>query len=278
MASSASAQVHSTENVALFPIRTQQTLISHSNGSFSSGGVVPASTSSASLPASNVSVGYSNASVGDGLVTSTSSGEVATVNAETQMDEPMGDEDSDNSEDRQSTAPKGRRRSGRAATRPSLPTDSPQALANGATESSATAANPHPPHGRVLHSRTRRTASTSSGTAQGSGSTSTQHAFRYAYPLSTSNSHSISVGSTVTGSVSGIGLRSSRTAQAHAIIISGPAGIGKSSLVQMHQAQWRQKGLWGHAKMVKGEASPFTGLVSASSAVRRLMAFPNMAV
>jgi hypothetical protein len=77
----------------------------------------------------------------------------------------------------------------------------------------------------------------------------------------TTNSHSISTGSTLSG-MPAFGVRGNRTAQAHSVVICGPAGIGKSTLIQTHQASWRRRGLWGHAKMVKGEASPFTGLVS----------------
>src|SRR5258706_4856974 len=39
------------------------------------------------------------------------------------------------------------------------------------------------------------------------------------------------------------------------------AGIGKSSLILANQTNWRSSGLWVYAKMVKGESSPFTGLV-----------------
>lgn len=76
----------------------------------------------------------------------------------------------------------------------------------------------------------------------------------------TTDSHSMSSSSLSGMPVSGI--RGNRTVQAHSIVICGPAGIGKSTLIQMHQANWRRRGLWGHAKVVKGEASPFTGLVS----------------
>lgn len=87
------------------------------------------------------------------------------------------------------------------------------------------------------------------------------------------NSHSLSMGSSV---LSGASLRGTRTAQAQSIVICGPAGIGKSTLVQMHQATWRKRGLWGHAKMIKGEASPFTGLLTClSSVLRQLMMFQS---
>ncbi len=52
-----------------------------------------------------------------------------------------------------------------------------------------------------------------------------------------------------------------KLARAHSVVVCGPAGIGKSSLILANQANWRSCGLWGYAKMVKGESSPFTGLV-----------------
>lgn len=80
--------------------------------------------------------------------------------------------------------------------------------------------------------------------------------------------------STMSGSPASI--RAGRTAQAHAIVIVGQAGIGKSSLIQMNQAYWRRQGLWGHAKMVKGDASPFTAVLTClSSVLRQLMMFQN---
>ncbi|KAG8792150.1 hypothetical protein FRC17_008642, partial [Serendipita sp. 399] len=104
--------------------------------------------------------------------------------------------------------------------------------------------------------------------------TSLNHAFdthshsHHSHSLShTSNSHSHST-------LSGGSIRSNRAAQAHSIVICGPAGIGKSTLVQMNQAYWRRQGLWGHAKMVKDQASPFTALLTClSSVLRQLMMF-----
>lgn len=52
-----------------------------------------------------------------------------------------------------------------------------------------------------------------------------------------------------------------KSAMARSIVVCGPAGIGKSSLILANQTNWRSSGLWGYAKMVKGESSPFTGLV-----------------
>jgi len=53
----------------------------------------------------------------------------------------------------------------------------------------------------------------------------------------------------------------SKSAMASSVVVCGPAGIGKSSLILANQTNWRSSGLWGYAKMVKGESSPFTGLV-----------------
>jgi len=53
----------------------------------------------------------------------------------------------------------------------------------------------------------------------------------------------------------------SKAVMARSVVVCGPAGIGKSSLILANQANWRSSGLWGYAKMVKGESSPFTGLV-----------------
>lgn len=52
-----------------------------------------------------------------------------------------------------------------------------------------------------------------------------------------------------------------KSAMACSVVVCGPAGIGKSSLILANQTNWRSSGLWGYAKMVKGESSPFTGLV-----------------
>src|SRR5258706_1595605 len=57
------------------------------------------------------------------------------------------------------------------------------------------------------------------------------------------------------------GLQYPKSAMARSIVVCGPAGIGKSSLILANQTNWRSSGLWGYAKMVKGESSPFTGLV-----------------
>ncbi|KAH9921391.1 histidine kinase [Fomitopsis serialis] len=53
---------------------------------------------------------------------------------------------------------------------------------------------------------------------------------------------------------------SSGRARTHAVIILGPPGAGKSSLVLAHQARWRSHGLWGQAKFSDVEAAPFSSL------------------
>ncbi|KZT67653.1 histidine kinase [Daedalea quercina L-15889] len=53
---------------------------------------------------------------------------------------------------------------------------------------------------------------------------------------------------------------SSGRARTHAVIILGPPGAGKSSLVLAHQARWRSHGLWGQTKFSDVEAAPFASL------------------
>ncbi|EPQ61132.1 hypothetical protein GLOTRDRAFT_113578 [Gloeophyllum trabeum ATCC 11539] len=66
----------------------------------------------------------------------------------------------------------------------------------------------------------------------------------------------------------------SKTARAHTIIIVGPPGAGKSSLVLANQAKWRSHGLWGQAKFQNADAAPFSALLSClSSVLRQLMVF-----
>ncbi|KAA1468392.1 histidine kinase [Dentipellis sp. KUC8613] len=65
-----------------------------------------------------------------------------------------------------------------------------------------------------------------------------------------------------------------RTTHAHGVIVVGPAGVGKSSLVLANQAKWRSHGLWGHAKFQNSVAAPFAALLSClSSVLRQLMVF-----
>ncbi|KAF7367339.1 Histidine kinase [Mycena sanguinolenta] len=93
----------------------------------------------------------------------------------------------------------------------------------------------------------------------------------------------------VTGSMSGSGslvsgteslrraaLQSkSRIPRTHAVIVVGPPGVGKSSIILANQAKWRAHGLWGHAKFLNADSSgPFSTLLSCLAAVlRQLMVF-----
>lgn len=59
-----------------------------------------------------------------------------------------------------------------------------------------------------------------------------------------------------------------------AVLVVGPPGIGKSSIVLANQAKWRAHGLWGQAKFQGVESAPFAALLSClSSVLRQLMVF-----
>ncbi|KZV95615.1 STKc type histidine kinase [Exidia glandulosa HHB12029] len=61
-----------------------------------------------------------------------------------------------------------------------------------------------------------------------------------------------------------------------AVVVYGPAGIGKSSLISWYQANWRRHGLWGHAKFQDDDSTPFAGILAClSSVLRQLMAFQS---
>ncbi|OCH84424.1 histidine kinase [Obba rivulosa] len=63
-------------------------------------------------------------------------------------------------------------------------------------------------------------------------------------------------------------------ARTHAVIVCGPPGAGKSSLILAHQAKWRSHGLWGQAKFSDVEAAPFASLLAClSSVLRQLIVF-----
>ncbi|KAJ7655307.1 dual-domain HisK/Mak2 protein kinase [Mycena polygramma] len=66
-----------------------------------------------------------------------------------------------------------------------------------------------------------------------------------------------------------------RGARTHAVIVVGPPGVGKSSIVLANQAKWRAHGLWGHAKFLNADSSgPFATLLSClASVLRQLMVF-----
>lgn len=61
-----------------------------------------------------------------------------------------------------------------------------------------------------------------------------------------------------------------------AVIVYGAAGIGKSSLINWYQANWRRHGLWGHAKFQDDDSTPFAGILAClSSVLRQLMSFQS---
>ncbi|KAH8086606.1 histidine kinase [Cristinia sonorae] len=67
---------------------------------------------------------------------------------------------------------------------------------------------------------------------------------------------------------------SPRRNRTHAIVITGPPGAGKSSLVLANQAKWRSHGLWGQARFQETEAAPFASLLAClSSVLRQLIVF-----
>ncbi|KAG5723159.1 Peroxide stress-activated histidine kinase mak2 [Termitomyces sp. T112] len=67
-----------------------------------------------------------------------------------------------------------------------------------------------------------------------------------------------------------------KTPRTQAILVVGPPGIGKSSLVLANQAKWRSHGLWGQAKFQAEDSAPFAALLSClSSVLRQLMVFPT---
>ncbi|KAJ7630475.1 hypothetical protein FB45DRAFT_915621 [Roridomyces roridus] len=67
----------------------------------------------------------------------------------------------------------------------------------------------------------------------------------------------------------------SRVPRTHAVIVVGPPGVGKSSIILANQAKWRAHGLWGQAKFLSADsAGPFSQLLSCLAAVlRQLMVF-----
>ncbi|KIL70561.1 hypothetical protein M378DRAFT_194875 [Amanita muscaria Koide BX008] len=72
-----------------------------------------------------------------------------------------------------------------------------------------------------------------------------------------------------------VALRSqSRAPRTQAVIIVGPPGIGKSSMILANQAKWRSHGLWGQAKFQSADSAPFAALLGClSSVLRQLMVF-----
>ncbi|GLB36534.1 putative GAF domain containing protein [Lyophyllum shimeji] len=59
-----------------------------------------------------------------------------------------------------------------------------------------------------------------------------------------------------------------------AVMVVGPPGIGKSSVILVNQAKWRSHGLWGQAKFQNADSAPFAALLGClSSVLRQLMVF-----
>ncbi|PPQ67388.1 hypothetical protein CVT25_005967 [Psilocybe cyanescens] len=66
----------------------------------------------------------------------------------------------------------------------------------------------------------------------------------------------------------------SRVSRTQTVIVVGPPGIGKSSMILVNQAKWRSHGLWGQAKFQSADSAPFAALLGClSSVLRQLMVF-----
>ncbi|KAH9486677.1 ATP-dependent RNA helicase SUB2 [Psilocybe cubensis] len=65
-----------------------------------------------------------------------------------------------------------------------------------------------------------------------------------------------------------------RVSRTQTVVVVGPAGIGKSSIILANQAKWRSHGLWGQAKFQSADSAPFAALLGClSSVLRQLMVF-----
>lgn len=53
-----------------------------------------------------------------------------------------------------------------------------------------------------------------------------------------------------------------RIVRTRSVLVTGPAGIGKTSLVVANQRTWRSHGLWGHAKFLITDTSPYSAIAS----------------
>ncbi|KAF9473185.1 hypothetical protein BDN70DRAFT_997771 [Pholiota conissans] len=66
----------------------------------------------------------------------------------------------------------------------------------------------------------------------------------------------------------------SRISRTQTVLVVGPPGVGKSSMILVNQASWRSHGLWGQAKFQSAESAPFAALLGClSSVLRQLMVF-----
>ncbi|KAJ4499295.1 histidine kinase [Lentinula lateritia] len=69
-------------------------------------------------------------------------------------------------------------------------------------------------------------------------------------------------------------IRKPRSSRAQVVILVGPPGVGKSSIILVNQAKWRSHGLWGQAKFQNADSAPFAALLGClSSVLRQLMVF-----
>ncbi|KAF9015434.1 dual-domain HisK/Mak2 protein kinase [Cyathus striatus] len=103
------------------------------------------------------------------------------------------------------------------------------------------------------------------------GITSPRASPTYEHSLSVSMSPSVQSGD----GLRRVALRTrTRLSRTQAILVVGPPGIGKSSMVLANQAKWRSHGLWGQAKFQNADSAPFAALLGCLSAVlRQLMVF-----
>ncbi|KIK70394.1 hypothetical protein GYMLUDRAFT_89430 [Collybiopsis luxurians FD-317 M1] len=66
----------------------------------------------------------------------------------------------------------------------------------------------------------------------------------------------------------------SKSSRAQVVVLVGPPGVGKSSMILINQAKWRSHGLWGQAKFQNADSAPFAALLGClSSVLRQLMVF-----
>ncbi|KAJ7596782.1 dual-domain HisK/Mak2 protein kinase [Mycena floridula] len=120
-----------------------------------------------------------------------------------------------------------------------------------------------------------------SGTGDGDGEDAS-HSSKSDSPSSRSPTVAITLGSGHTGSSNDslrvTALKSGpRISRAHVVIVQGPPGVGKSSIILANQSSWRSHGLWGQAKFQNTDSAPFAALLAClSSTLRQLMVFTDL--